>query len=271
MKTTIIGANGFIGRHLLGRLKQLGEDCFTPERNDSSIFTKKLGQVIYCAGLTADYRQRPFDTVRAHVGFLSEILEKADFESFVYLSSTRVYYYSVDTQEDLPLLIHPIQSDDLFNASKLMGETLCLSIKRPNIRIARLSNVYGNDFNSNNFLFSIIKDAVQKKEIILQTTLDSEKDYVSVHNVVDILIEISIRGTSKIYNIASGVNVLNKAIVSEIQKVTHCNVAVQQNAIRIKFPPINIARIQKEFDYKPNYLQSSLGQLVVDYMNQSIL
>ena len=33
----------------------------------------------------------PFDTIRAHVSVLSEVLEHAEFESLLYLSSTRVY------------------------------------------------------------------------------------------------------------------------------------------------------------------------------------
>jgi len=85
MKFTVLGAGGFIGSHLLAHLRQAGHDCFAPARGDATLFAEELGHVIYCIGLTADFRSRPFDTVRAHVCLLADVLEKAPFR-FVALS-----------------------------------------------------------------------------------------------------------------------------------------------------------------------------------------
>jgi nucleoside-diphosphate-sugar epimerase len=99
MHATLIGGHGFIGRHLQAQLRSLGWTCDVPLRDDVSLFQRDLGHVFYCAGLTADFRQRPYDTVEAHVALLSNVLQQASFLSLTYLSSTRVYAGASTTDE----------------------------------------------------------------------------------------------------------------------------------------------------------------------------
>src|SRR3954470_22708673 len=87
---TILGGSGFIGSALVERLAKIGLSCQAPDRGQK-LTGKKLGDVIYCVGLTADFRSRPLETVDAHVCHLLHVLRDGDFESLVYLSSTRVY------------------------------------------------------------------------------------------------------------------------------------------------------------------------------------
>ncbi|RUT33266.1 NAD(P)-dependent oxidoreductase [Paenibacillus zeisoli] len=268
MRTTVIGGNGFIGRSIIHSLKEMGEEYYSPSRHDTSIFSESLGHVIYCAGVTSDFRQRPFDTVRAHVVHLTDLLEKADFESFLYLSSTRVYFHQSGDllgDEDMSLQVNPNLPEDLFTLSKLTGESLCLTVNRPNVRIARISNVCGNDFDSNNFIYSIIKEAVDDSIITLQTALDSEKDYISLSDVVKLLIRISRTGESKVYNIASGVNIPHRVWVDEISSKTGCLVKVNPEAKTVKFPPINNQKIRSEFQFVPKDVISLLPNLINAY------
>lgn len=88
---TVIGASGFVGSHVAAHLRGQGIEPFCPVRDDPALWDHDLGRIFYCAGLTGDYRTRPFDTVEAHVGLLARLLEKARFERIVYLSSTRLY------------------------------------------------------------------------------------------------------------------------------------------------------------------------------------
>ncbi len=268
MITTVIGARGFVGSHLVGRLQQLGIETFAPERGDPALFTANLGHVIYCAGITADFRNRPYEAVEAHVTLAAELLRRADFASFLYLSSTRVYFGCTDGRETADLLVNSQRSDDLFNLSKLLGESLCLAANRPNVRIARLSNVCGNDFASNNFLYAIIKDAVGKQEISLQTSLDSEKDYISINDVVTVLLKIAFSGKAGLYNVASGINLSNQDVAELIQSETGCGITVADSPKTIRFPPIDINRIQAEFAYVPSDPRDAIRQIIRDYQNQ---
>lgn len=262
MRFTVFGSSGFIGSHARDKLVSSGFECLTPLRGDSIISAENLGHVIYCVGLTADFRERPFDTVRAHVSYLADILKQAKFESFLYLSSTRVYQGSKSTVEEATLTVRSHKSGDLYNLSKLLGESLCLSSGKQNVRIVRLSNVYGAGDSSINFLPSIIRDACQSGEVVLNTTLSSTKDYIAVSDVVGLLPIISLSGKQTIYNVASGTNVSNRAISNTLKECCKCTVSVAKGSPEVRFPRINIERIQHEFGFVATSLLANFPHLV---------
>jgi nucleoside-diphosphate-sugar epimerase len=267
LKFSIFGANGFIGSNLVNFLKnqKIEYDILKPE--DQEVFEKSLGHVIYCIGITGDFRKRPFDTVESHVCLLHKILKKCKFDSFLYLSSTRIYANSSTTNEDAEIIVNPNKFEDIYNISKIMGESLCMASNKSNVRIARISNVVGNNLKTDNFLSSIIHDAVMTKKIILHSTIESEKDYVLINDVVKILPKIAIDGKYKIYNVASGKNVKNKEIIDELIKNTNCEVSFSADSNKIIFPIINVERINKEFNYEPTLILNEFIKNINEYKN----
>ena len=260
---TVLGASGFIGSQLVKRLAALGHQYQAVRRGDS-LPSGSLGHVVYCVGLTADFRARTYDTVEAHVCKLLEILRAAEFESLLYLSSTRLYGGSYSTTEETSVCVAPLNPGDLYNASKAMGESLVLNCGR-STRVVRISNVYGGDFDSDNFLTTIIKDAIINRKITLQTSAESAKDYVSIDNVVEALIEIATRGKQRIYNVASGVNVSNDQLTERLQLLTGCEVEYSDSAPLVTFPPISIDRLRAEFGFHTSGVLADAPQLVELY------
>lgn len=261
---TVLGASGFIGSQLVKRLDALGVEHQAVGRNDA-VPAVALGHVIYCIGLTADFRSRPLDTVEAHVCQLLEVLHKCQFESLLYLSSTRLYNVEGgQTKEESAIRIAPLEPDDLYNASKAMGESLALNSWRP-ARVVRISNVYGDDFSSNNFLSSIIKDAIIRRRIVLRTSADSAKDYISVDDVVNCLIRIALSGKERIYNLACGFNVSNGQLAEKLRHLTGCSVEFAPGSPSVTFPPINTDRLRKEFDFEPSRVLDDMPELVDSY------
>src|SRR5579884_2277402 len=114
MNATVIGAQGFIGSHLVSYLGEIGAAVFAPRKGDPAILSEPLGHVFYCAGLTADFRQKPFETIRAHVAYLLDVLQRAHYESLLYLSSTRVYPGATAGREDETLRVNPCDPSDLY-------------------------------------------------------------------------------------------------------------------------------------------------------------
>lgn len=247
---TVLGASGFIGSHLVRHLAQSGLEHQAPARDE---LPEQLGHVIYCIGLTADFRERPYDAVEAHVAKLLEVVRHGRFESLLYLSSTRVYRRGGGREDD-DLRVNPSQADDLYDLSKLTGEAVALSL--PNGRVARLSNVYGEG-QTDTFLASVLSEAKERGAVELRTALASAKDYVSVHDVVPLLVRIALHGRERIYNVASGVNVTHAELVAAIG----CRATAQNGAPAVVFPAIDITRVRTEFGFTPARVTDALRSL----------
>lgn len=265
---TVLGATGFIGRGLASHLRTQGLNVDAPPRTASSellahLRARELGDAFYCIGLTADFRSRPFDTIDAHVGLLRHILDECSFRSLTYLSSTRVYINSQNTGETATLGVKPLEPDDLYGISKLMGESLCLSSGR-NCRVARLSNVFGPGDESQNFLSSILREAATAKRVVFRSSPRSSKDYVDLDDVVVWLAKLAAGGKHPIYNLASGRNTPNADIAKSLET---CGIATafEADAPTVAFPEIDTARVCNEFGPPRAALIDRLPQLLAQY------
>jgi nucleoside-diphosphate-sugar epimerase len=236
-----------------------------PARDETLTSTLPLGHVVYCIGLTADFRSRPFDTVEAHVGLFAALLRSARFDSMLYLSSARIYQSADGGEETAKFTADPADPSHLYNLTKLTAECLCLSLDRPGIRIARLSNVYGPDFESANFLASVVRDAVQHGFVRLEAHPDGAKDYVAIGDVTDMLERIALDGRHRIYNVAAGRNVTNGEIMTALHQHTGCAVEWAHNAASVTAPTLAIELLRDEFGYAPRQLCEQLPLLVAQY------
>jgi len=267
MKVTVLGASGFIGSSLVNYLRENKINAWAPDRDDPAIYRRNLGNVVYCIGLTADFRSKPFDTVDAHVSTLTKVLRLCKFSSFLYLSSTRLYgSRSGIAHEEDAIRVEPLDLNYLYNISKALGESVCFATGNPGVKVVRLSNVYGSQANPVNFLPSLIKDALEKKRIILRTSLDSKRDYISIMDVISILPKIISKGRHKIYNLASGKNTTNREIVNRLSRLTGCTVKVDQSVRKVSYPTVSIDRLRDEFGFNPSRITRDLG-LTINFSN----
>lgn len=249
---TLLGATGFIGSHIAQYLESINIYFYKPGRNED-LREKHLGDVVFCIGLTGDAKSKPIETVEAHISKLKYIIKNCQFDSITYCSSTRIYLHNVDASEDCLINVEINDPYELFNLTKLTAESLLINTVK-NYKIVRLSNIFGDDFASDNFITSIIKDALIKKKIFLRTTPKSEKDYLHVNDASKLILKIAeTKFSNGIYNVAAGINITNSEILDIIQTITGCDVTYQSDAANIIFPRINTVRIKKEFDFSPSY------------------
>ena len=250
-RVTVLGASGTIGRRLVERLRTQGFEVLAPARDDPAVFDQPLGAVVYAIGLTADFRTRPFDTVDAHVGQLVRVLQRSRFGALVYLSSTRVYAGASHGCEDRPLPVQPTDPSDLYNLSKLMGESVCLNSGRPGVRAVRLSNVVGPlQAGSANFLDSLVRDALQG-HLSLQSAPSSAKDYVHLDDVLSLIPQVLLAGRHAVYNLASGQAIRHDTWTQMLARLTGCTVSWADGAPVQTFPAIDIQRIRDDFGHQP--------------------
>lgn len=253
-RITILGASGTVGRHLANHLRKRGEPVFAPERGDPAIWREDLGTVVYCIGVTADFRTRPLETVEAHVCLLRRMLAEARFSRLIYLSSTRVYGSDggeMPVHEAMPLMVDSHSGSDLYNLSKLMGESLCLHGSQGRAMVVRLSNVVGgDDAESENFIPSLLREASTGR-IHLRSALDSAKDYIHIEDVSTGLHAIARSTMTGICNLASGTRTTHREWVEAITAATGASVTVAPDAPRFLFPPIDITRLRQEAGITP--------------------
>ncbi len=262
MKATVFGAQGFVGRHLTQYLRGQGWAVLALGRGAEPPEGQSLGHVFYCIGLTADFRSRPFETIDAHVSLAAEILRRTRYASFLYCSSTRVYAGCAEAAETARLTVAPSDPSDLYNLSKLMGEAACLAVGQPEVRVARLSNVFGADDVSDNFLTSVLRDAVTLGRVVLQSSPASAKDYVAVEDVAAALARIAVHGRERIYNVAAGRNTSNAELLAAIQAATGCEVIAAADKESQVFPLISVTRLRALGAWDPVDVRAGVPALV---------
>lgn len=202
---TVLGAAGFVGRRLAARLRADGREVWTPAKGDPEVLERDLGVVFYCAGLTADYDARPFDTVEAHASLVSEVIRGGRFERLIYCSSTRLYdgQRKAEAHEVEALLLNPADPRRVYDLSKALGENLTLARSGGRGVVARLSNVYDSAPGSPGFLSEWLLRAAQTRDLVLDSSPNIARDYIHLDDTVDALIALADRGQG-IYNVAAG-------------------------------------------------------------------
>jgi UDP-glucose 4-epimerase len=274
-RATVIGAAGFIGSRLVAHLRREGWECSAPARHDQDFFDQPLGNVFYCAGLTADFAQRPFDAVRAHVGLLNELLARARFDTLVYLSSARLYDRcgspgATAIDEAAPLALDPAEPRHVYDLSKALGESLCLHASGGRARVARLSCVYGDANDTDGFLAALLRQVREPRLdniVPVDSTLHAERDYVHVNDVLSALVNIATSGTRAVYNVAGGCNVSNARLFARIGELAGCELRALRSSAPPCPAPLSIERMRAEFGWQPAALLDQLPRLVQGAMS----
>lgn len=217
---TVIGAGGFVGGRLSSALREQGAEVYAPVRGDPDLFTRDLGRVYYCAGLTGDFMVRPFETVEAHVGLLGRVLGEARFERLIYLSSTRLYDSLGERggREDDILEFDVTAPRNVYDLSKALGENLCLARSGGRAAVARLSNLFDWTDDAGGFLSDLLKRARRERAITVASAPQVGRDYIHADDVTAALQAMDAQGVEGILNVARGAVLSNGEIANVFAK-----------------------------------------------------
>lgn len=247
MKVSVIGARGFIGSALCAALKEAGCDIHAPARDDMQRPKGGWGRLVWAAGLTANFRQKPMETIQAHVSDLAQLLQGGGVDSLMYLSSTRVYQRCAQTSEEVPLACLSTDPSDLYNLSKLMGESLCLNAGVEQVKIARLSNIIGaGEAARATFIGALCREA-QAGQITLQSAPASEKDYLWISDAAAYLSAMALDDHCGVFNVASGVQIRHHDWANAIAGATNAQVKTDITAPDGGFVAINVTKLQAHY------------------------
>lgn len=261
---TILGASGFVGRDLAQSLQAQGHIVHPVTRSALPALLqsrRSAGHVIDCIGLTADFRARPHDTAEAHVGITARCLAGLRCESFLFLSSTRVYARAAETHEDAVVPVLPHDPSDIYNLTKLAGEALCLADPRATVRVARLSNVYGPGMGADTFVGQLLEEGAATGAVLFCQSPQSAKDYIALAELQRLLPAIAIGGRRRLYNVASGRNTSHADIAAGLTRHFSWRCGFAPDAPTVAFASIATTRLTDEFGPVLSNFSEDIGTL----------
>jgi nucleoside-diphosphate-sugar epimerase len=261
---TVFGSDGFVGRRLVARLTDFGHHVQTVGRSeDFQTKYSTLGHVMYCAGVTGSrFKTEQFRVVKAHVSLMAQVLESGIFTTFLYMSSARTYEETLNgTTVGASFRVDPRQISDFYNLSKLMGESLVLNSGISGARVVRVAYAVDYAEDSTDNVTNFIRSARQG-HVRFTAHRDSVKDYVVMKDIVEMLPSVALHGSSKIYNLAGGMNTSTNELAQMLIEETGCDVQFADEEELRSPHPIDISLLESEFSYSP--------QSVVDYARQVI-
>jgi nucleoside-diphosphate-sugar epimerase len=264
---TILGAGGFIGRALVAWLASQEHVVHPVTRGSLPALLaarRPAGHVIDCVGLTGDACRHPLETIEAHIALVGRCLARMSCDSFLFLSSTRVYAHAETTDEGAVLPQNPADPSDLYSVTKLAGEAVCLADPRPTIRVARLSNVYGVGMPEQTFLGKLLREGQATGSIILRQAPDTEMDYVDIRTVARLLPAIATTGRRRVYNLASGINTAHADIAGALSDLVGWRATFAPDAPTVRYRPIDTSRLRGEFGSGTSDLLADLPLLARD-------
>jgi nucleoside-diphosphate-sugar epimerase len=264
---TVLGAAGYVGAALVAALRAAGHRVRAVTRGAMPALLdsrRDAGHVIDCIGVTSDFRTRTHDTAEAHVATTVRCLALLRCESFLFLSSTRVYARAATTHEHAALPCAPGDPADLYALTKLTGEALCLADPRPGMRVVRLSNVYGPAPPGDSFLGAVLHEGRRDGRVLFRQSPRSAKDYVALAAVTRLLPAIATGGRARLYNLAAGTNTSHAAIANTLRRQFGWHMGFAPGAPTLRFPPIDTALLTAEFGAALSNLSADLPTLVTD-------
>jgi nucleoside-diphosphate-sugar epimerase len=259
---TVFGASGLLGARLTARLVQTGASVTSITRNNWPKAGTALGHAIYAIGVTGDFRTRAHDAMEAHVGALSRALRDYRFESFTYMSSSRLYRCSDTADEQTArFTLSPADSDKLYDISKLAGEALCLAVPQQRTHIVRMSNAFAPGDTSPNFLPSVLREAASTGKVTIRQSAASRKDYIALDDAASAIIAIAQRGSHDIYNVASGVLTTHGEIAARLAALRGWRIAFAEAGPDDLQPHLDTARLAALVAWRPRRLLDDLPAL----------
>jgi nucleoside-diphosphate-sugar epimerase len=230
-KVLITGINGFIGKHLALKMRGLGYDVISVDRDilsnpislKSALDNVEIDKIFHLASYGNHADQKDENEIIAtnvlKTWFLLDVTKNHDYKSFINVSSSSVYGV-----KDVPMTENSVlETTSLYGATKIAGEFMCrYQAKSKSLPIAtvRPFSVYGPGEADNRFIPTVIRAIREEKEFILDPEV--YHDWISIHDFIEGIVVAS-KNISKlkgrVINIGTGEQHTNRSIVEKIEGI----------------------------------------------------
>jgi nucleoside-diphosphate-sugar epimerase len=263
----VTGASGFLGRHLVRRLRSEGQTVVEASRTLGDVGEPATwarlpatDTVVHLAGksFVPDSWEDPAAFLRTNLQGTAEALEycRRHGASLVFLSS---YLYGDVSRQPIPESA-PLVAKNPYALSKKLAEEACGFFADRfglAITILRPFNIYGPG-QADTFLVPTIVNQVRVGRVIHVRDLEPRRDYVYVRDVVD-AIGRSVASASgfRVFNIGSGASHSVGELIETIQDVWGTDLPVRSDGVRrpdeIMETVADIGHAAQEIGWQPRF------------------
>ena len=263
-KILILGASGFIGRHLLGRFGEnhhyssvsgfSSTQLDLANRQDILQFSDSLDNqsiVIVCSAIKKAQgdTQETFDKNMKMTSNLIQLFKCSHIAGFVYFSSAAVYGENqANMAIDEETKVSPAT---YYGIAKYASERLLMKVSVEHgdtpLLILRPSIVYGPGDESEPYRpASFIRDILGKRQITLWGQGDELRDFIYIDDVVSATEQLVTNGQTGLFNLACGKAYSFRGIIDNIA-------AVHKEKPNVKFQPRTRDKVDQGFDITKLY------------------
>ncbi|MDA0238014.1 MAG: NAD(P)-dependent oxidoreductase [Proteobacteria bacterium] len=263
MRVVITGASGFIGKHLISKLRESQE----ANLEIVGVSRRKIDGLLQ----VSDYKNTPRGDVLIHLaeensrsGALNsgddgiknasetiESLTKKQFSKIVYASSAVVYGDSSTNKHSITDELIPA---DMYAKLKVAGEQTILASNKS--FVLRISNLYGDGMSLNNVTNTIIQQAKIDNKIEVESLIPI-RDFLWIEDAIQAIIKIIFDNSKKyqdqVFNIGSGVGTsIQKLAETALQIAGRSDFKIHARSTRAPSCLIlNIEETIRQLDWQP--------------------
>ncbi len=248
MKVLVTGANGFVGKHLVGVLNACGVTVVAPSSRELDIskpfkLSHHFNAVVHLAAYNVTSIGDKSETMYENVNVLGtkHVAESVSCDQFVFLSTLKIY--------DEPL--------SAYAKSKAKAEEMCRRLCRSeSLVFIRSANVWGPGQAPKAVLPVFIEQARQNLPIHLTANPMMPIDYIDVRDLVQVILKILERPKSSgVYHAAYPKPVFLEDLALKV--IAACGSSSQITSSVIPSVAaerqVDCVRTWEELDFKPRY------------------
>jgi len=264
----VTGADGFIGCHLVQRLRADGYNVYPSAVNDGDISNDKLkfNQIDHVFHLAArtfvpGSWDEPYEYYRTNVMGTVNVLNFChENNCSITIPSTYMYgnpqYLPIDEKHSVDMNVSP------YHHSKFLSESIVeFYAKRFGLSctILRLFNVFGFGQNKNFLIPHLIEEVCGQKNQIVVKDLCPKRDYIFIDDVIEAFVKSmsNVKSDFHVYNVGKGNSWSVAEVATCIMKVFNSEKElVSLNERRngeIMDTVADITKIEEELNWHPLY------------------
>lgn len=271
IEVIVTGASGYIGSHLIKKLKKKKFDVvgFSRSKKKNLIKIKnyqELPSSKYLIYLSEESNISIFNKlnkkkVEKNQKIISKLSKKYK-TNFIYTSSSKVYSDKLKKKLDEK---DKITISSNYEKNKVVCEKIVLKNKGV---VLRISNIYGNHIKKESVFKTILKQLNNNSKVIKLLNTNSVRDYLFIDDLIDLIAIILKRPVPGIFNVGTGTGTSIIELLKVIFKIYKKKKPIKVINKDYKFSSqiLDISKTSKTYNWKPRYkILTKLRKVIKNY------